>query len=480
VAKRQERKKPENEAKKESEGTGPTEFDKLLRFILTFRGRFALAFICGEDRRQRQGILASLADLLKEKGVELRHIDLTYREATDLLATLREECGQSTDRAIVVTGIEASLKGPFPASLNLQRDLMSQDIKCPILFWVSTFALNLFAREAPDFYDFRHTVFNFKGAERKGVPTDTAIRASEIRSEQGRGSEERTSYLLRQLEKYRKDESSLGLREKLAYGELLEEIARSYRGERHRTEALVYLQEALDIYKSFKPHEGVKEDKNFEKFRKNREAAVLQAIGDIYYFSDNQNKARESLEKALPIHREIGNRLGEANALKSLGDVKRVQSEYGEAERLYQQALPIHREIGNRLGEANALQSLGDVKMAQSDYAEAERLYQQALPIHREIGNRLGEANVLKSLGDVKRMRSDYVEAEGLYLRALGIFATIDDKYSQGTTLLSLVEVYRSLGQKQKAAFSARRAKELLASFPKLVKRCNKLLQELA
>jgi hypothetical protein len=52
--------------KKKAEASSPTEFDKLLRFIITFQGRFALAFICGDDRRQRQGVLASLGDLLKE------------------------------------------------------------------------------------------------------------------------------------------------------------------------------------------------------------------------------------------------------------------------------------------------------------------------------------------------------------------------------------------------------------------------------
>ncbi len=380
---------------------------------------------------------------------------------------MREECQQSGEKVIILTSIEASLKGPFLASLNIQRDLISQEIKCPILFWASTFALNLFAREAPDFYDFRHTVFNFKGAGGRGTFTSQAILpgAAPTLFEREQRSEERTTYLLSQLEKYQRDESSLGLREKLAYGELLEEIARAYGGERHRTEALVYLEKALDIYKDLA--------------QRDREVSVLQAIGNTYYFSNNQTKAEENFVKALSIYREIGNRLGEANALRSLGDVKGMQSNYGEAEGLYQQALPIHREIGDHLGEANVIRSLGDVKMAHSDYAEAERLYQQALTIHREIGSRLGEANVLQRLGHVKRMQSDYVEAEALYLRALGIFSAIDDRYSQGTTLLSMVEVYKALSASQKARSSARRARELLVPFPKLVERCDKLLQQL-
>jgi hypothetical protein len=147
-------------AEKKPERAASSEFDKLRRFVVTFQGRFALAFICGEDRGQRDRVLVSLADLLTEKKIKLTLVDLTFRETTDVLGTLKEKCRQTNRAAIVVTVVEPSLNSNFLASLNVQRDLISQQIKCPILFWVSKFALTLFAREAPDFYDFRYTVFN--------------------------------------------------------------------------------------------------------------------------------------------------------------------------------------------------------------------------------------------------------------------------------------------------------------------------------
>ena len=147
-------------AEKKPKQAASSEFDKLLRFVVTFQGRFALAFICGEDRRQRDEVLASLTDLLQEQKVSLTRVDLTFREANDLLSTLKDKCRNARNGAIVVTVVEPSFNSNFLASLNVQRDLISQQIKCPILFWVSTFALTLFAREAPDFYDFRYTVFN--------------------------------------------------------------------------------------------------------------------------------------------------------------------------------------------------------------------------------------------------------------------------------------------------------------------------------
>jgi hypothetical protein len=204
------------------------------------------------------------------KGIELRQIDLTYREVTDLYSTLKEECRQNYPAAIVVTGIKASLKGNVLVSLNIQRDLISREVNCPLLLWVSNFALTVIARKAPDFYDFRYAVFNFKSVRdsqpsmsRDTVPIDYTPQLDKVHR-----SERQTTFLLDQLEKYQKDESRLKTREKVAYGELLEEVASSYRDKRHRTEALMYLERALELYSELQ--------------EKGREAAVLQAIADIY------------------------------------------------------------------------------------------------------------------------------------------------------------------------------------------------------
>jgi tetratricopeptide (TPR) repeat protein len=357
------RKKPTGKVHGKSEAPRPTEFDKLLRFIVTFQGRFALAFICGEDRRQRQGVLASLADLLRERGIELRQIDLTYREATDLYSLLKEECRQNHPAAVVVTGIEASLKGSLLASLNIQRDLISREIHCPLLFWVSNFALTVLAREAPDFYDFRYTVFNFKSA-RDSQPRDTVPREYTTGFDQGHRSESWETFLLDQLVRYQKDERRLEPGDRMAYGELLEQVARNYRDKRHRTEALMYLERVLKIYSELQ--------------EKGRKAEVLQAIADIYSSADNQVKAVENMAKVLSVYREIGDRLGEANALRSLGHVKQMQDAYAEAEQLYYAAFKIYASIDDKYSQRSTLLSLAEVYRVLGDQEKARSLAEQA------------------------------------------------------------------------------------------------------
>jgi hypothetical protein len=237
-------KKPPRDVQDTVTATRPSEFDRLVRFIRTFQGRFALAFIRGDDRRQRDGVLASLTDVLREQSIVLRQIDLTFQEVPDLLGTLKAQCDTSRNTAVVITGIEASLQGPLLALMNIQRDLLSQTIRCPILFWVSSFALNLIAREAPDLYDFRSTVFRFESPRGTDadMPQSISSQIAPLVSELQEDDEERLASPHTQLERYQQNESRLSVRDQLVYGELLEEVARSYKDTRHRTEALVVFQ----------------------------------------------------------------------------------------------------------------------------------------------------------------------------------------------------------------------------------------------
>jgi tetratricopeptide (TPR) repeat protein len=209
-------------------------------------------------------------------------------------------------------------------------------------------------------------VFNLKSAQDSQplMSRDTIPRDHTTLFDQVGRSERRTTFLLQQLERYQKDESRIEPRDRIAYGELLEEVARSYRDERHRTEALIYLEQALKIYSELQ--------------EKGREAAVLQAIADIYYFADNHAKATESLAKALPLHREIGDRLGEANALQSLGHVKRMQAAYGEAEQLYLRAIEIYSSIDDKYSQGVTLLSLARVYHALGDGQRAKASADQA------------------------------------------------------------------------------------------------------
>lgn len=59
---------------------------------------------------------------------------------------------------------------------------------------------------------------------------------------------------------------------------------------------------------------------------------------------------------------------------------------YDDAQRAYEQALPIYRQIGDRLGEAGALWSQARLASARKRPAEASALFAEAERIYAAIG----------------------------------------------------------------------------------------------
>src|SRR5664279_1774827 len=86
-------------------------------------------------------------------------------------------------------------------------------------------------------------------------------------------------------------------------------------------------------------------------------------------------------QQALTIHREVGDRAGEATTLNNIGHVHNVRGDQDTALTYYQQALPIQREVGDRRGEATTLNNIGLVHSSRGDHGTALTYYQQAPPL---------------------------------------------------------------------------------------------------
>jgi CHAT domain-containing protein len=74
-----------------------------------------------------------------------------------------------------------------------------------------------------------------------------------------------------------------------------------------------------------------------------------------------------------------------------------------EALNYYHQALAIHREVGNRSGEAPTLNNIGGVYYDLGNHSEALNYYNQALPILQEVADRPTESATLANIALVYR-----------------------------------------------------------------------------
>ncbi|MCF3618185.1 tetratricopeptide repeat protein [Planktothrix agardhii 1806] len=95
----------------------------------------------------------------------------------------------------------------------------------------------------------------------------------------------------------------------------------------------------------------------------------------------------------------VTERKAEADRLLEQGRQQNTTSQYQAAIQSLETALNIYREIGDRNGEGKALNNLGIAYSDLGQYQKAIEFYQQSLTITREIGDRNGEGFALGNLG---------------------------------------------------------------------------------
>jgi CHAT domain-containing protein len=159
-------------------------------------------------------------------------------------------------------------------------------------------------------------------------------------------------------------------------------------------------------------------------------------------------EALQTLEQALALYRERGDRRGESAAMSSLADIYLAIGQYGRAIDFSQQALAIAREIGNRVNEAENLVSLGNIYYVVGQYEQAVDLYQQALATAHGVNYYDIEANVFSGLGSAYAAIGDYDRAIDFHQQAL----TIDHGDNPlVASLSSLGNIYFAVGDYERA-----------------------------
>ncbi len=385
----------------ESGAQYPGEFDRLRRFIQAHLGRFTLGLVRVNDPRQRDHVIASLAQALAADGAQLLQVDLGNRRP----ASLREAIGPALESArpgraaLALTGAEHLMEAeagpagrpPFAAALNLEREALRAETPLPLILFLTDHAMDRLDIASPDFFDWYSGLFTLRPASVSAppmgttVPMEIPIRAAPAPANDL--SEQTRAERLELLEARRVEMEQAGPEARPRLAEVLKEIGELYAALPEyddRQLAISYLKQAGEIF--------------HEKQASADEAAVLEMLGEVCYWINDYAQATRRCEAALRLYQELGDRLGEANCIQRLGDVHTALSELPQARQRYEQALPLYREIGDRLGEANAYTSFGDLGLAEKNYAAARAWFEQALGIYVEIGGRIGQTYVAPRL----------------------------------------------------------------------------------
>jgi tetratricopeptide (TPR) repeat protein/transcriptional regulator with XRE-family HTH domain len=184
-------------------------------------------------------------------------------------------------------------------------------------------------------------------------------------------------------------------------------------------------------------------------------ANALNYLGAMQRMTGDYPTALQTQLAALALHRQTGDKFGQASDLSELGMVQRLTGDYPAATATASEskALQPFRSVGNRLGEAAALGDLGLLRNLTEDYPAAVDNLRQALEIFRDLEHREGQASILNYLGTVLTQTGDHAAALDCLSQSLDHYTSVGHRQGQA-------EVLNSLGDAMLARARPRDARE--------------------
>ena len=155
----------------------------------------------------------------------------------------------------------------------------------------------------------------------------------------------------------------------------------------------------------------------------------------------------KTLEQALAISREIGDRPGEGWTLNNLGRAYAVLGQQVKAQESYEAALRIRHEIGDRRGEGATLSNLAVLLTSMREYTRAKECYDKALVFRREVGDRNGEGKTLNYMGLFYVQQGQHMQALPYFKQSFKIHRELSHAKRQGEVLLNLALSYSHLSR---------------------------------
>jgi tetratricopeptide (TPR) repeat protein len=162
---------------------------------------------------------------------------------------------------------------------------------------------------------------------------------------------------------------------------------------------------------------------------KEREAAVTGNLAN-YYGELRKPEAEEWYQRAIEMHRALGNRREVGAIYNNLAATFKGQHRIEEADAAYRQSLKLVREVGARHVEALTLSGYAGMFILADKAKLAFAHGEQALKLARECGDRRLEGVTLSNLASWRMQIREYEEAEKLFRQAHAVHEQIRNTFA--------------------------------------------------
>jgi tetratricopeptide (TPR) repeat protein len=153
--------------------------------------------------------------------------------------------------------------------------------------------------------------------------------------------------------------------------------------------------------------------------RSGRPAQVADACYNLAFSSmvgvvPDVGSARQLLDEALALYRQLGDRGGIARALWGIANVYYLSGNPVAARPAAEESAVLFRALGDRFGLSWALHNLGLIDVRGNDFAAARRAFEESMMIFEEAGDIAGIALALGDFAQLAAREGDLQRAARL------------------------------------------------------------------
>jgi len=184
-----------------------------------------------------------------------------------------------------------------------------------------------------------------------------------------------------------------------------------------------------------------------ETGNKNQEAEIYAGIGEIYTMLAQDQPALVNNLRSLAILRETGNKKGLAWQLTTVGLNHRNMGNYGDAMEYFLESLKVSREINDSLTIIEALLAIGFTYGYVEKWNDALDYQQQALKIYQHMNDSLGIARIYNDMGVTNMRAGNLGVALKQHQAALAIRLKSPEHYYTFASYLYIGNIYEKLNR---------------------------------
>lgn len=191
-------------------------------------------------------------------------------------------------------------------------------------------------------------------------------------------------------------------------------------------------------------------------------SAVLSraSLGLGVLYQGDLARAKDIIQEALAISRELGDPGVSANTLIALGHVAWYAGDVAWARAIHEESLALARSLGDLLLIGFALTGLERVSLQQAQFEQVRSYCQESRAIFEALGDRRGVAKALTHEGLAAYHQGQYDQAVEAYTQSLALYKELGDKRGIATVL---TELGLAVLQQHNLALACRLQEESLA-----------------